>query len=72
LGLLKLFQGGVGVLLTANYFDHPGRPVGPHVVANDGVGGVEIVACQIESVCSLPKTSRSRNRLKDEKAISPS
>ena len=52
MGLFELFQCGLCVLLAPDDGDDAVGPVGPDVVANDGVGSAKLVACQRESICT--------------------
>ena len=51
---LEFVLGRLSVLLALDDFDHSVGAVGPDVVPDDGVGRVEVVACQNESIPGMP------------------
>jgi hypothetical protein len=53
LGILERLQFRFGVVLAPHHSDHASGAVGADVMPDDGVRGIEVVACQKESIPSL-------------------
>jgi len=67
LGILERLQFRFGVVLAPHHSDHASGAVGADVVPDDGVRGIEVVACQKESIpkgrleTMKPAVSRARS-----------
>ena len=62
LRIFPLLHRGLRVLFTSNHFDDSIRAVGADVVPDDRVACVGFVACQRESIRSVPNGIGSKNR----------
>ena len=62
---------GLGILLPAHHFDHTIRTIGTDVVPDDSVACVGVVACQSESIRSVPEQNRKQARSAAELRCGP-